>query len=245
MELLVNGAKNNYLYKDSLYKYSKEPIAEVICSDILDVIGLNHIKYTLVRSEFNSISDVVSKCKIEDNVVEVSKLIDNKLIDDDEDNKILIELVNLSKLEDVLSLFVFDAVVLNPDRRYSNIHFKNKSMIILDNGQALQSMNGFEVMPNHNRCMPFRPFHDEQLEFIIDTLIEEYGVGIKEDIINTVRKILDIDMNVIREIVNKYKTFIGEVRINNVIEMMKENIRIVNRIINNVQYKNEDIEWIR
>lgn len=97
------------------------------------------------------------------------------MIDNEDNDIILLELIKISSMQSVLSLFTFDAIVSNPDRNYSNIHIKNKDMIILDNGQALQSMNGFEIMPNYNRCMPMRPFHDEQLEFVINTLISEYG----------------------------------------------------------------------
>lgn len=154
---------DEYLYKDSMYLYSKEPIAEVICSDILDLLNLDHIEYKLVDNDIgvDSISNKLSICKLDSNIIKISDIILDKDID--------IFLKHLLEIDDklgLLNMFIFDALVSNPDRHINNIHLKDGKVIILDNGQALSSMNGFEVLKNHWRSQPFEPFHDDQLKFL-------------------------------------------------------------------------------
>lgn len=152
-----------YLYKDSMYLYSKEPISEAICSDILDLLNLDHIKYKLVDNDIgvDSISNKLSICKLDSNIIKISDIILDKGID--------IFLKHLLEIDDklgLLNMFIFDALVSNPDRHINNILLKDGKVIILDNGQALSSMNGFEVLKNHWRSQPFEPFHDDQLKFL-------------------------------------------------------------------------------
>lgn len=154
---------DEYLYKDSMYLYSKEPIAEVICSDILDLLNLDHIEYKLVDNDIgvDSISNKLSICKLDSNIIKISDIILDKDID--------IFLKHLLEIDDklgLLNMFIFDALVSNPDRHINNIYLKDGKVIILDNGQALSSMNGFEVLKNHWRSQPFEPFHDDQLKFL-------------------------------------------------------------------------------
>ena len=204
----------DYLYKDSCYIYSKEPIAEKVCSDILDYIGLPHIKYDLVENTFGfkSNSKLLSRCKIENNIYMVGELIDKILSDEDE----IMELLELIDNRDLLNMFVFDALVSNPDRHFNNIHInKNGELIILDNGQALQSMNSFIPSENHWQSQPIKPFHDDQLKEFMDltnlTIIDSFIFSIDMNkIINIINETVNNNNNNIAEMVlNNYKNILN------------------------------------
>lgn len=185
---------NGLLYKDSMYLYSKEPIAEAICSDILDLLGLNHVNYKLIDNYLgvDSVSKKLSVCEIDPEIIKVSDLI----LEDDTDTFLEL-LLNIDDKLGLLNMLIFDALVSNPDRHINNIHLKRGKVIILDNGQALSSMNGFEILPGHWRSQPFEPFHSEQLEF----LFNHYSDVIGESIVSKLR---GISRNNLNEIVGKY-----------------------------------------
>lgn len=183
-----------YLYKDSMYLYSKEPVAEVICSDILDLLEINHVKYHLVDNDIgvDSVSNKLSVCEIYPNILKISDLLLDMNVD-----TLLEHLLEIDDKLGLLNMFIFDALVSNPDRHINNIHLKDGKIIILDNGQALSSMNGFEVLKNHWRSQPFEPFHDDQLEF----LFKYYNNILDLSIIN---KLSLINKESLNKILNKY-----------------------------------------
>lgn len=162
-----------YLVKDSLYKYSKEPYSELICSKIAEYLKLNYVSYNLIDSPqgINSNSNKLSICKFEDNIFKLTNLMDFYKITSNNDSEILnqlieLDIINENNIESFIEMFLFDALVSNPDRHYGNIHLKDGKFIILDNGQALSSMNNFEDASNVDRSLPFQPFHDQQINYL-------------------------------------------------------------------------------
>lgn len=155
---------DDYLYKDSAYLYSKEPYSETICSDILDYLNLNHVKYEIVNSLYvniDSMSINLSRCKIDNRIVKISDV-----LQEENDELLLDKILNIDDKIGLLNMFIFDALVSNPDRHINNIHLKNNKIIILDNGQALSSMNDFEILINHWKSQLYVAFHDDQLKFL-------------------------------------------------------------------------------
>ncbi len=166
-----NGTK--YLIKDSLYKYSKEPYSELICSKISEYLKLNFVPYNLINSPqgIDTNSNKLSICKFEDNIFKLTNLMDVYNITSNNDLEILnnlkrFSIINKNNIESFMEMFLFDALVSNPDRHYGNIHLKDGKFIILDNGQALSSMNNFEDTSNVDRSLPFQPFHDQQINYL-------------------------------------------------------------------------------
>ena len=166
-----NGVK--YLVKDSLYKYSKEPYAELICSEIASYFNLNYIPYALIDKPkgLDTNSNKLSICKYEDNIFKLTNLMDFYNITSNNDSEILnqlieLDIINENNIESFIEMFLFDALVSNPDRHYGNTHLKDGKFIILDNGQALSSMNNFEDASNVDRSLPFQPFHDQQINYL-------------------------------------------------------------------------------
>lgn len=167
------GSGVKYLVKDSLYKYSKEPYSELICSKIAEYLKLNYVSYNLISSpqEINTNSNKLSICKYEDNIFKLTNLMDFYNITSNNDSEILnqlieLDIINENNIESFIEMFLFDALVSNPDRHYGNIHLKDGKFIILDNGQALSSMNNFEDASNVDRSLPFQPFHDQQINYL-------------------------------------------------------------------------------
>lgn len=166
-----NGVK--YLVKDSLYKYSKEPYSELICSKIAEYLKLNYVSYNLISSPqgINTNSNKLSICKYEDNIFKLTNLMDFYNITSNNDLEILnnlkkFNIMNENNIGSFIEMFLFDALVSNPDRHYGNIHLKDGKFIILDNGQALSSMNNFENASNVDRSLPFQPFHGQQINYL-------------------------------------------------------------------------------
>lgn len=162
-----------YLVKDSLYKYSKEPYSELICSKIAEYLKLNYVSYNLIDSPqgINSNSNKLSICKFEDNIFKLTNLMDFYKITSNNDSEILnqlieLDIINENNIESFIEMFLFDALVSNPDRHHGNIHLKDGKFIILDNGQALSSMNNFEDASNVDRSLPFQPFHNQQIDYL-------------------------------------------------------------------------------
>lgn len=222
---------DGYLYKDSMYLYSKEPIAEVICSDILDLLNLDHIEYKLVDNDIgvDSISNKLSICKLDPNIIKISDIILDKDID--------IFLKLLLEIDDklgLLNMFIFDALVSNPDRHINNIHLKDGKVIILDNGQALSSMNGFEVLKNHWRSQPFEPFHDDQLKFLFKHFNDILDLSIlnKLNLIN--KKSLD-------KILNNY---LEGGRKEDILQLILENKNNILKLYEELKtQKDNNLEW--
>lgn len=219
-----------YLYKDSMYLYSKEPIAEVICSDILDLLGLNRVKYHLVDNNVgvDSISDKLSMCKLDSNIIKISDILLDKDID--------IFLKHLLEIDDklgLLNMFIFDALVSNPDRHINNIHLKDGKVIILDNGQALSSMNGFEVLKNHWRSQPFEPFHDDQLEF----LFKHYNDILESSIVNKLNLINKESLN---KILNDY---LEGGRKEDILQLILENKNNIIKLYERFKNPKDNLKW--
>lgn len=214
---------NGLLYKDSMYLYSREPIAEAICSDMLDLLELNHVSYSLVDNYIGvtSVSKKLSVCKIDLEIVKVSDLI----LEDDTDTFLEL-LLDIDDKLGLLNMFIFDALVSNPDRHINNIHLKEGKVIILDNGQALSSMNGFEILPGHWRSQPFEPFHGEQLKFLFSYYLDI----LEESIIPKIKEIYGCNLN---EIIGKYlKTPIKDKIITLILCNKDSILKIYNQVIN-------------
>lgn len=216
---VVKTKYNGYLYKGSLYSYTEEPIAEAICSDILDYIGLNHIKYELVTPPEKLINKFknkyVSKCKINEGIIQFGKIIDI--------NSDGYEFFEMIDNIDILNMFLFDALVSNPDRHFNNIHILDDKLIILDNGQSLQSMNSFIPQLNTLSSEPYTSFHDDQ----ISLLLNHTNIHLSQTFIK------DIDIKIIEEIILKYTRYIKETKASNLCELIRKNYKMILSIEDN------------
>lgn len=222
---------DDYLYKDSAYLYSKEPYSETICSDILDYLNLNHVKYEIVNSLYvniDSMSINLSKCKIDNRIVKISDV-----LQEENDELLLDKILNIDDKIGLLNMFIFDALVSNPDRHINNIHLKNNKIIILDNGQALSSINDFEIPINHWKSQPYRALHDEQLKILFSKFKSILNLTIIKnlDSINRINIMPILDKYIKN---NKQKENIFELIVNN-----KNNIlKIYEDVIN------DTLSWI-
>lgn len=222
---------DDYLYKDSAYLYSKEPYSETICSDILDYLNLNHVKYEVVNSLYvniDSMSINLSRCKIDKRIVKISDV-----LQEENDELLLDKILNIDDKIGLLNMFIFDALVSNPDRHINNIHLKNNKIIILDNGQALSSMNDFEILINHWKSQPYGAIHDKQLKF----LFSKFKSILNFTIINNLSS---INEKIISPILNKYIET-GSKR-QNILELIINNKNNILKIYEDIQ--NSTLSWV-
>lgn len=131
----------------------------------------------------------------------------------------LIELgiINENNIESFIEMFLFDALVFNPDRHYGNIHLKDGRFIILDNGQALSSMNNFEDASNVDRSLPFQPFHDQQINYL-----EKY-FNIRRNDINRFQFNVEDLINYLEFQLKDIKNDIGLGSFDNIMNLLRSN----------------------
>lgn len=209
----LNG--EDYVARPSVFSDSKfsnlGPVIESICSDILDLFGLNHIKCSLKRSmipsnEYWKEQEVLCSTFKHRNLSNVKDLLgvtDNLFHYD----KLVREFSEL----DINDLIVVDYLFFNDNRSLDKIMFE-------ENGVSRNI-----VLSDFNLCLGYDVQDCDLLdECGVDNCYEEYNDYCDSDLcssyrINSVRLTrinLNIDFKDLSKIVNKYSEYLPGYRIN-------------------------------
>lgn len=243
--MLYKWMEDNKYYKSGSLSYGDfskhEPIIEVICSKYLKLLGIDGVEYWLedIHSKGGKYFDEqIITCCVSDSFLKEEELfipVGKHYSDLDRltYEKIIADFPQFElKINEML---IFDFLVNNVDRHFYNFgyikHMDSGNVRfcpIFDNGLSLYvgltdyQLDRIKSHPYGSKkfdvARPFRTKHSTQIK-IISKLPKIY---------------LDFDENIVIDEVLKYKTDLGELRVECIIKMLKERLKYVRNLYTNV-----------
>jgi len=142
---------DRFLLKGSRYNEMQEPFNEVIASDIMNLFGIDHVEYKLIRSKINNIPLSICKCMtdINNELITARVVIDTEAKENRNDYDRFIQICDNNGIKDVKEklddMMIIDFIIGNTDRHKNNFGILRDSDTlewkklapIFDNGNSL------------------------------------------------------------------------------------------------------------
>jgi len=142
---------DRFLLKGSRYNEIQEPFNEVIASDIMNLFGIDHVEYKLIRSKINNIPLSICRCMTDTNneFITARVVIDTESKEDRNDYDRFIQICENFGIKNVKEnlddMMIIDFIIGNTDRHKYNFGILRdpdtlewkKMAPIFDNGNSL------------------------------------------------------------------------------------------------------------
>ncbi|MCL2442182.1 MAG: hypothetical protein FWD13_01805 [Treponema sp.] len=233
---IINKNNERILLKGSRYDEMQEPFNEVIASDIMEFLGIEHVKYGLIRNESNNMPLSFCECMVDSNteIITAQVVLDTELKENRNEYDRYMQICNNNGIsnakENIDNMIIIDYIIGNTDRHTANFGIiRNtdtlewiKTAKIFDNGNSLHhNTNTIDNIDNNTDtlCRWFPRGNYEKLQYI------DYPKWY------TKNKMNDISDIVYNNLKNNDK--VSEDKINKLVSIVKKRVEILNNVLDN------------
>lgn len=168
------------LYKEGNSPFYFEPYNEVIASEILDLLGLDHVHYQSKVIDGKAYSVCETFSSVDEEYIPASDILEVEKKSNNENSyhhffrcvkKLDIPISNL----DIDNVLIFDYLISNSDRHYGNFGFIRDTNTlefkrlapIFDNGNSLWfDKDDYDISLSNRESKPFKKTHDKQIKLV-------------------------------------------------------------------------------
>lgn len=191
-----------YLYKEGSAPYYQQPYNEVLASELLKKMHINHVAYDLVTAGYKTYSRCETFITPDSEYVSAGNILGVCRKNNNENSyqhfwRCVHELNIPIKTTDIETMLLFDYLINNADRHFGNFGFiRNVNNLqftgmapIFDNGNSLWYMDLNQNMKlSRQPAKPFRDTHERQLKLLtapklpLDLLTDDFLADVVNNI---------------------------------------------------------------
>ena len=230
---IIKGSKR-LLLKGSRYIRMQEPFNELIASEILDLYGIEHVKYALKRTEGKNIPYSECNCMVDEKIeyINAQCVMESEEYSRKDPYKHYLDICKKNGLANskkkIDEMIAIDFIIGNEDRHRGNFG-------ILRNADTLEWLKTAPVFDNGN-CLFFDRENEDELNWGIDSLGKAFGDSNRLCLnninypewyhSNLNRKVIDIIYNVLKD-----NERLKEDRIEKIVGIANERFKVFEKVI--------------